>query len=264
MNAGEVVDASSPWRSSCRSSPPSIPPGARRGSIRSRRCGTGERMASGQPRPALFLSQVERRYPQGASMLEVLRGADLAIWPGEIVALVAPVRHRQVDAPARRRPAREARWRRGLCRRPADGRRWTMPAAPRCAAHELGFVYQFHHLLPEFSALENVVMPQLIRGLAKREARERAPAAPRLSRPRRAARATARRSCRAASSSGSPSPAPSPTRRACSSPTSRPAISTRTRRPRLRDAGRDRPRVAARRARSRPTTWTSPPAWTGA
>ena len=42
------------------------------------------------PQPALFLSKVERRYPQGEGYLEVLRGAELAIWPGEIVALVAP------------------------------------------------------------------------------------------------------------------------------------------------------------------------------
>ena len=47
-------------------------------------------MSSGQPQPALYLSKVERRYPQGESFLDVLRGADLAIWPGEIVALVAP------------------------------------------------------------------------------------------------------------------------------------------------------------------------------
>ena len=47
-------------------------------------------MASGKPLPALYVSKVQRRYPQGEGFLEVLRGADLAIWPGEIVALVAP------------------------------------------------------------------------------------------------------------------------------------------------------------------------------
>ena len=47
-------------------------------------------MASGQTQPALHLSHVERRYPQGDTFLEVLRGAELAIWPGEIVALIAP------------------------------------------------------------------------------------------------------------------------------------------------------------------------------
>jgi lipoprotein-releasing system ATP-binding protein len=47
-------------------------------------------MSPAQSQPALYLSKVERRYPQGDSFLEVLRGADLAIWPGEIVALIAP------------------------------------------------------------------------------------------------------------------------------------------------------------------------------
>jgi lipoprotein-releasing system ATP-binding protein len=47
-------------------------------------------MTSGRKPPALYLSRVERRYPQGEGFLEVLRGTNLAIWPGEIVALVAP------------------------------------------------------------------------------------------------------------------------------------------------------------------------------
>ena len=52
----------------------------------------------------------------------------------------------------------------------------------------IGFVYQFHHLLPEFSALENLVLPQMIAGLARAEAEERAPRAARLSRPGHSAR----------------------------------------------------------------------------
>ena len=46
--------------------------------------------AGAQPVPALFFSQVQRRYSQGTGALEILRGAELAIWPGELVALVAP------------------------------------------------------------------------------------------------------------------------------------------------------------------------------
>jgi lipoprotein-releasing system ATP-binding protein len=129
-------------------------------------------MASGQPVPALFLSKVVRRYPQGRDHLEVLRGADLAIWPGEIVALVAP------SGTGKSTLLHVA----GLLEKPDGGEVYVggrptaqMDDAGRTALRreELGFVYQFHHLLPEFSALENVVMPQIIRGLARGEARER-------------------------------------------------------------------------------------------
>ncbi|MBF9232523.1 ABC transporter ATP-binding protein [Microvirga alba] len=129
-------------------------------------------MSSGQSQPALFLSKVERRYPQGEGFLEVLRGADLAIWPGEIVALIAP------SGTGKSTLLHVA----GLLEKP-DGGEVYVGAQPtagmndhertRIRREELGFVYQFHHLLPEFSALENVVIPQLIRGLPKAEARER-------------------------------------------------------------------------------------------
>jgi lipoprotein-releasing system ATP-binding protein len=121
----------------------------------------------------LFLSKVIRRYPQGESFLEVLRGADLAIWPGEIVALVAP------SGTGKSTLLHVA----GLLEKPDGGEVYVagrptagMDDAGRTAMrrHELGFVYQFHHLLPEFSALENVVMPQIIRGLPKAEAAKRA------------------------------------------------------------------------------------------
>src|SRR5918995_3776928 len=129
-------------------------------------------MSPSQPRPTLFLSKVERRYPQGRDHLEVLRGADLAIWPGEIVALVAP------SGTGKSTLLHVA----GLLEKPDGGEVYVrgrptaqMDDAGRTALRreELGFVYQFHHLLPEFSALENVVMPQIIRGLARGEARER-------------------------------------------------------------------------------------------
>jgi lipoprotein-releasing system ATP-binding protein len=129
-------------------------------------------MTSGRPLPSLFLSKVIRRYPQGEGFLEVLRGADLAIWPGEIVALVAP------SGTGKSTLLHVA----GLLEKPDGGEVYVagrptagMNDAGRTAIrrHELGFVYQFHHLLPEFSALENVVMPQIIRGLPKAEAAKR-------------------------------------------------------------------------------------------
>jgi lipoprotein-releasing system ATP-binding protein len=130
-------------------------------------------MASRRPQPALYLSKIERRYHQGEGDLEVLRGADLAIWPGEIVALVAP------SGTGKSTLLHVA----GLLEKPDGGEVYVggrataaMDDSGRTALRrsDLGFVYQFHHLLPEFSALENVVLPQIIGGLAKKEARERA------------------------------------------------------------------------------------------
>jgi lipoprotein-releasing system ATP-binding protein len=130
-------------------------------------------MTSGRKPPALYLSRVERRYPQGEGFLEVLRGTNLAIWPGEIVALVAP------SGTGKSTLLHLA----GLLERPDSGEVYItgQPTADlsdaertRLRREDLGFVYQFHHLLPEFSALENVVMPQLIRGLPHAEAKHRA------------------------------------------------------------------------------------------
>ena len=125
------------------------------------------------PVPALFFARVERRYPQAEGALDILRGADLAIWPGELVALVAP------SGAGKSTLLHLA----GLLERPDGGEVYiggrptaAMPDVERTRLRreEMGFVYQFHHLLPEFSALENVVMPQLIRGLGRAEAKARA------------------------------------------------------------------------------------------
>ncbi|MBX9933412.1 MAG: ABC transporter ATP-binding protein [Methylobacterium sp.] len=129
--------------------------------------------AGAQPVPALFFSQVQRRYSQGTGALEILRGAELAIWPGELVALVAP------SGAGKSTLLHLA----GLLERPDGGEVYiggtptaAMPDSERTRLRreEMGFVYQFHHLLPEFSAVENVVMPQLIRGLSGKEAKARA------------------------------------------------------------------------------------------
>ncbi|WP_336486318.1 ABC transporter ATP-binding protein [Methylobacterium nigriterrae] len=129
--------------------------------------------AGAQPVPALFFARVERRYRQAEGALEILKGADLAIWPGELVALVAP------SGAGKSTLLHVA----GLLERPDGGEVYIggQPTAAmsdgertRLRREEMGFVYQFHHLLPEFSAQENVVMPQLIRGLSRAEAKSRA------------------------------------------------------------------------------------------
>ncbi|MGL4727339.1 MAG: ABC transporter ATP-binding protein [Bosea sp. (in: a-proteobacteria)] len=123
--------------------------------------------------PALFLSKISRRYRQSAAdALSVIEDADLAIWPGEMVALVAP------SGTGKSTLLHVA----GLLEKPDTGEVYiegsktsALDDAGRTKLRRthIGFVYQFHHLLPELSALENVMMPQLIRGLSKEEAVER-------------------------------------------------------------------------------------------
>jgi len=123
--------------------------------------------------PILFLHAISRRFRQGDSTLDILKSAELAVWAGQSVALVAPsgagkstllhiaglLEHADVgevyiDAVATSKLAEIER--------------------TRIRRTDIGFVYQFHHLLPEFSAVENVMLPQMIRGLGRGEARARA------------------------------------------------------------------------------------------
>ena len=122
---------------------------------------------------ALSLRDVRRHYGDGEGRLEILRGASLDVLPGECVALIAP------SGTGKSTLLHVA----GLLEKPDSGRVMiggkdaaALDDARRTAVRraEIGFVYQFHHLLPEFSALENVMMPQLIAGLDKPRARERA------------------------------------------------------------------------------------------
>ncbi len=123
--------------------------------------------------PVLFLHDVERHYRQGDATLDILTGVELAVWPGQSVALVAP------SGAGKSTLLHIA----GLLEHPdhgevyIDGRGTAMlPDAERTRIrrNEIGFIYQSHRLLPEFTALENVVMPQMIRGLARAEAKKRA------------------------------------------------------------------------------------------
>jgi len=123
--------------------------------------------------PTLELRQVVRTYQQAGRGLPVLRGISLAIQPGEIVALVGPSGAGKSTllhvAGLLDRPDGGAVIFEGQdCSRMSDSER---TAARRGA---IGFVYQFHQLLPEFSALENIVLPQMIAGVSWREARGRA------------------------------------------------------------------------------------------
>jgi lipoprotein-releasing system ATP-binding protein len=119
------------------------------------------------------LAGVERRFASAGGALEVLRGASLALEAGECVALIAP------SGSGKSTLLHVA----GLLDRPdggevlIDGVACSNLSDPRRTAMRrkaLGFIYQFHHLLPEFSALENVVVPQLIAGASRSAARARA------------------------------------------------------------------------------------------
>src|SRR5208282_2014145 len=129
--------------------------------------------AAAEDRPIVFLHEVTRRFRQGDSTLEILKGAELAVWPGQTVALVAP------SGAGKSTLLHIA----GLLEH-ADGgevyldsvatSHMSDAARTRIRRADIGFVYQFHHLLPEFSAVENVMLPQMIRGLNRAEAQARA------------------------------------------------------------------------------------------
>ncbi len=124
--------------------------------------------------PVLRLTEIEKTYNRGRpNEVPVLRGAELTLEPGEIVALVAPSGAGKstllhiaglLDTADAGRVEIGGRELSGQSdRRRTEARR-----------RDVGFVYQFHHLLPEFSALENVVLPQLANAVPRRRAEARA------------------------------------------------------------------------------------------
>jgi len=123
--------------------------------------------------PVLSIRRLERTYVTAAGPLPVLRGVDLDVRPGEIVGLIGP------SGSGKSSLLHAA----GLLEH-ADGGRISVQGRDctdltdrersRVRLGAIGFVYQFHHLLPEFSALDNVALPMMIAGAARKAARERA------------------------------------------------------------------------------------------
>ncbi len=123
--------------------------------------------------PALFLHAIERRYHQGEATLEILNRAELAVWSGQSVALIGP------SGAGKSTLLHIA----GLLEHADAGEVYVDGVATSSLSDaertqirrtDIGFIYQFHHLLSEFSALENVMLPQMIRGLSREQARRRA------------------------------------------------------------------------------------------
>ena len=116
---------------------------------------------------------IERRYKQGDATLEILTGVDLAVWSGQSVALIAPsgagkstLLH--IAGLLEHQDAGE------VFINDAPTSSLNDAARTRLRRTDVGFVYQAHHLLMEFTALENVMLPQMVKGLRKSDADRRA------------------------------------------------------------------------------------------
>jgi len=122
---------------------------------------------------ALRLTGINRRFRQGEAWLEVLRGAELELAPGAVIALMGPSGSGkstllQIAGLLEHPDGGEVYLAGRACGRLSDAER------TRLRRESLGFVYQFHHLLPEFSALENVMLPRMLAGHSRSAARGRA------------------------------------------------------------------------------------------
>lgn len=121
----------------------------------------------------LELKNIRRRFSQGGVTLEILQGIDLSIARGEIVGLTGP------SGAGKSTLLQIA----GLLEPPSDGE--VFIDGQQVADHadkrrtalrgrKIGFVYQFHHLLPDFTAAENLMLPQMINGISASRARKKA------------------------------------------------------------------------------------------
>jgi lipoprotein-releasing system ATP-binding protein len=123
--------------------------------------------------PVLVTRDLKRSFTQGDVTIEVLRGVELAVQPGEIVALLGPSgsgKSTLLQAVG----LLEGGFKGSIRLHGEEAAELDDEGRTRLRRDLLGFVYQFHHLLPEFNAVENVVLPQLVRGAEPEAARERA------------------------------------------------------------------------------------------
>jgi lipoprotein-releasing system ATP-binding protein len=123
--------------------------------------------------PVVRLRGLTRSFEQGGERIDVLRGIDLAIERGEIVALLGPSgsgKSTLLQAVG----LLEGGFGGSIEIAGTDASKLPSGDRTRLRREHLGFVYQFHHLLPDFNAEENVMLPQLVRGISHSQAHERA------------------------------------------------------------------------------------------
>jgi lipoprotein-releasing system ATP-binding protein len=123
--------------------------------------------------PVLETSDLKRSFVQGETRIVVLRGVNLAVAHGEIVALLGPSGSGKSTL-LQAAGLLEGGFEGSIRLAGEEASQLDDEGRTRLRRELLGFVYQFHHLLPEFTAVENVMLPQLVRGAAPDAARERA------------------------------------------------------------------------------------------
>jgi lipoprotein-releasing system ATP-binding protein len=123
--------------------------------------------------PIVALRDLKRSFEQGGQRIDVLRGVNLDVMPGEIVALLGPSgsgKSTLLQAVG----LLEGGFEGAISLAGVQAEHLAGDERTQLRRDHLGFVYQFHHLLPDFDARENVVMPQMIRGVDRADAQERA------------------------------------------------------------------------------------------